>query len=176
MVNNTFTTIQVSRTSRSQRELIESCFKTHTCTHDDVQPHYELLQQKNEQFTHQKLSSTALVNFTWSPGNLPSRDRTRNPPWESPRHRSPIFSPLDLLFYYFFRFFSIIFLYSGPESVSGSPQAAAELWGGKHCGSVTSGHFRKLFFFNQRQLTGFQPVLPVSSSGEASDHTPAHLS
>lgn len=30
-------------------------------------------------------------------------------------------------------------------SVCGSPQAATELGGGKHCGSVTSGHFHKLF-------------------------------
>lgn len=136
----------------SQRELrvdlkLVKLYKRHTCTHQDVQPHYEVLVKKNEQFTHQKVSSTALVNFTWSPGNLPSRTGA-----QTHRGRAHAAAPRSLLtniacFMIFSDFFSIFFLYSGPESVSGSPQAAAELWGGKHCGSVTSGHFHKLFFF-----------------------------
>lgn len=90
-----------------------------------------------------------ISQFHMEPRYASIPDRTRNPPWESPRHRSRLFSPRDLLFDYFIPiFFPIIVLYSGPERVCGSPQAAAELWGGKHCGSVTSGHFHKLFFFS----------------------------
>lgn len=121
----------------------------HTCTNQDVQPHYEVSVKKSEQFTHQKLSSTALVKFTWSPGKLPSRTGA-----QTHRGRAHAAAPRSLLtevgsFILLSYFFSIFFLYSGPESVSGSPQAAAELWGGKHCGSVTSGHFHKVFFFFQ---------------------------
>lgn len=112
-----------------------------TCSH--IMRSYR---EKNEQFTHQKVSSTALVNFAWSPGNLPSRTGPETPRGRAHATAPRFFLPSSccrVIFSYFFQYL----VFSGPESVSGSPQAAAELWGGKHCGSVTSGHFHKLFFF-----------------------------
>lgn len=83
----------------------------HTCTNQDVQPHYEVSVKKSEQFTHQKLSSTALVKFTWSPGKLPSRTGA-----QTHRGRAHAAAPRSLLtevgsfilFSYFFQYFFYI--------------------------------------------------------------------
>lgn len=141
----------------------------HTCTNQDVQPHYEVSVKKSEQFTHQKLSSTALVKFTWSPGKLPSRTGA-----QTHCGRAHAAAPRSLLtevgsFIVFFLFFNIF-------SIFGAWKCLAPLRLQRSYGAVSivgvwrQATFTKFFFFffNQGQFTGvcshfYQATTPTST-------------
>lgn len=101
------------------------------------------LAEKNASSCHQKLSSAALVNFTRNRRHIPAPTK-RKPTVGAPRHRSRSFSSwsVGLLF---FPIFSLIFLFSGPECLALLRLQQQSYGAREHCGSVTSGHFHKLF-------------------------------
>ncbi len=92
---------------------------------------------------HQKLSSAALVNFTRNRRHIPAPTK-RKPTVGAPRHRSRSFSSWSVVLL-FFPIFSLIFLFSGPECLALLRLQQQSYGAREHCGSVTSGHFHKLF-------------------------------
>lgn len=95
--NNTFITIQVSHTAMCQWVGL----KTHMHA-ANVQPHYELWVKNSSLPT--KVSSTALVNFTWRPGKLPSRTGAQTTAGEATLPPAARCSPGSILLR-FWRFF-----------------------------------------------------------------------
>lgn len=114
-----------------------------TCTHQSVQLHYEDLQKKNEQLPP-KTFQRRISPFHKEPPTHSSTDWAQTYRG-SPTPPFPVVLLLICCFIIFSNFFSLIFLFSGPGCLALLRLQQQSYGAREHCGSVTSGHFHKLF-------------------------------
>lgn len=142
-----FTTTRASRTPMRQRR--RACSKLDKKTRTRTSTFYTSAKKKKAVYppkSFQRRISPVHMESRWA--SIPTR--SSNPPREethaasalSARRRPPLFPT--------FADFPGIFESVFAAWVRVAPLRLQQLWGGKHCGSVTSGHFHKLFFFFQR--------------------------
>ena len=139
-----FTTTRASRTPMRQRR--RACSKLDKKRRAHAQAHSIHPRGRKKQIyppkSFQRRISPVHMESRWA--SIPTR--SSNPPREethaasafSARRRPPLFPT--------FADFPGIFESVFAAWVRVAPLRLQQLWGGKHCGSVTSGHFHKLFF------------------------------
>lgn len=101
---------------------------------------------KKRAVTHQKVSSAALVNFSWNPGNIPSPTIRKRTVGETPRHFSPSFFPRSVVWSFVSKMFYNVSIF-GAWLCLCLALRLQRVMGREHCGNVTSGHFHQLFFY-----------------------------